>query len=678
MALNGSSRELGPLPESDRNAELQRSSIKALNAMLQGQDTIVFRDERVEDYGVDGAFELMLHGGMTNFRSQVQIKATEAIRSNRDNTISLSVRTANLNYLLNGTSPIYVLFDATKNEFWYAWAHDENRRLTTENPSWREQREITLRFSQRLTTGRFDQIVDRVLREGRMQRTIHDTLARATANDHVVISIDPQSLAISDPAHAQHVLLASGPSLVAAGFPSEALRMLGLIPESVKNLPRLQLTAGYAEYMLGKHFNALGHIRQALSRRKELSERDVRFLEGLKDATEFNAGLIDSANYRQRAKQRSESLQGVESLEARLEELRHRHLTEPDRGTRSWLAEQIRAVAEEMREHPDATDAMKLSAQLASLFVEGTEASAGVAHQLGLARMRAMMGVANTDEMQGAYKAANNRVAQWEVLANSTLKTAYDLRHPILIGDAICVVLGIRLFQLVNRKFDAIYCNADFKVPVNVFSSLLDTVAKGQGIYELNGVIEGSLRIKMLKADLLELAGDLSGAKEIASDAHPIAEAMSFATIAKWAKDILDDKTTVMEFEREWLAFMQTDRDVSFSELTDNQVRQYARDSLDSDGLPATRLDVIEQYIKSLRDVSRERVDWCRHILLLEDLRQTGDPGIAFTVLPNRKCVCDKLGYQTKIITSEAHSLISAFKQQFCASCKDRSPKRSP
>jgi hypothetical protein len=34
--------DLGPLPKSDENAELQRTSIKALNSLLQGQSAILF------------------------------------------------------------------------------------------------------------------------------------------------------------------------------------------------------------------------------------------------------------------------------------------------------------------------------------------------------------------------------------------------------------------------------------------------------------------------------------------------------------------------------------------------------------------------------------------------------------------------------------------------------------
>jgi RecB family endonuclease NucS len=43
---------------------------------------------------------------MTNFRAQVQMKGTGSVeQNNKDGSVSLSVRTANLNYLLNGASP---------------------------------------------------------------------------------------------------------------------------------------------------------------------------------------------------------------------------------------------------------------------------------------------------------------------------------------------------------------------------------------------------------------------------------------------------------------------------------------------------------------------------------------------------------------------------------------------
>jgi len=669
--------DLGPLPESDDNAELQRSSIKALNSVLQGQDAILFRDERTEDYGVDGTFELKIRGGMTNFRAQVQLKGTASVEANQDGSVSLSVHTANLNYLLNGTSPIYLLFGAKKREFWYVWAQDENRRLDAANPAWREQQEVTLRFTHRLTVDALGVIVERVLRDGRMHRQIHDSLARSTTNEPVVVSIDAVSLATTDPSQAQYILLASGPAVVAAGFPKQALQLLDLVDSRTRNLPRLQLIAGYAEYVLGKHYNALGHIRQAMVRAQELSEREKTFLNRLKDACEFHVGIIDTATYRQRTDERAQALGGIESLDARLEGVYYRLFSERDPDVRATLTEEAHGVTRQILNHSEATEASKLGARLALLYIEGSEATLAATHQLGLSRMRASMFAAHTMGMLRGYQRAMSRLADWEALSNEALKDAHELRHPILIGEAFTVVLSVRMGQLLNERLDALSLGKQFEVPESAKSKVLQDIADALAINELNGTIEGRLRVNKLQADFLEIVGDLAGAKELAARIYPEAEAMGFVKIAERAKELLDDETLLMQFEREVARFRQTDQDIWFADLSDGELQRFAREVLLSIGSPLDRLKVVEQYCQSLRGVASERRDWCRHLMLLEDLTQTTDPATAFIVLPNRKCVCHRFGYETEIVTSDAQALIVAFKQLYCASCKDRSPKQA-
>src|SRR5262245_53980237 len=105
--MNRDSKDLGPLPKADRNAELQRRSIAEFQASLPS-DKFVFRDERADDAGVDGSLEVLVEGQYTNLRSQVQLKASDSADSNADGSFSVQVRVANLNYLLNGPSAIYV------------------------------------------------------------------------------------------------------------------------------------------------------------------------------------------------------------------------------------------------------------------------------------------------------------------------------------------------------------------------------------------------------------------------------------------------------------------------------------------------------------------------------------------------------------------------------------------
>lgn len=667
--------DLGPLPKSDDNAELQRKSIKALNALLQDQDNLIFRGEPVEDYGVDGSFELKIGGRMTNFRAQVQLKATASVEPNQDGSISFPVRTANLNHLLNGTCPVYLLFDAGTKDFWYVWAHDESLRLQTINPAWKNQETVTLRFTERLALDTLSAVVDCVLREGRLIREIRDSLARSTTNEPVVISIDSASLAVTDPIQAQHILLASGLTIVAAGFPSEALRLLDLIDPRTKIVARFQLTAGYAHYILGNHYAALGHIRQALARAQELSQNERSFLDNLKDTCELRVGIIDYSTHRQRAEARAQASGGLVLLQERLEMAYYRSLRARDEGTRTALTKEVREVVSQILGDSDASEAVKVQARLTLLHVEGAGATSAVAHQLGLDWMRQHLATTYGTHLAADYRQVTARLADWEASANNALKAAYDLGHPFLTAQALSIWVAICISQLLNKRIDALYRNKVFQVPEAIASRARQSVATASAILERAGSVEGKLRISILHADFLEITGDLAAAKKLAAEIRPEAEAMGFTDIAGRASDILADRTLLKEFEREEERFKQTDEDIWFAQLSDEELRSLTRDTLQTLGIPMDRVGIAEQSSRNDREIARERVHWCRHLELLENLSQTLDPGKAFISLPNRKCVCQKFGYETRIETSEAQTLVGTFKKMFCTGCEARDPK---
>jgi hypothetical protein len=656
---------------------LQRTSIDALHSLLQGQGKILFRDERIEDYGVDGAFELKLAGFMTNFRAQVQLKGVVSAETNKDGSISLSVRTANLNYLLNGTSPIYLLFDAKREEFLYVWAREEEKRLGAVNSDWKNQQEVTLRFTRRLTTDTLAAIVDHILREGRMLRHIHDALARSTTSEHVTFRIDSCSLETTDPSQALTILMASGPAIVASGYPEQALQLLALIDPRTGSAPRLQLTAGYAEYMLGKHYSAIGHIRQAMARAQELSKRDQSFLSRLKDASEFRVGIIDADAYQQRADERARALTGLESLEAQLEVLQRRYLGERNPEVRANLAKETREITRRILNHPEATPPIKLSASLTLLYIEGTEANMGVTNQLVLSRMRASVFPGRTKQTLEGCRQAISRLAVWHASSIDALNQAFDLGHPILIGQAHIVVLGVFLAGLMSQRIEALYYDREFKVDDEARSRVLQGIKSALAIYDINGAVEDRLRVNALKMDFLEITGDLAGAKELAQRIYPEADAMGLANLAQQAKELLEERSLLMRVERDVLKLKETDEDVSIAAQSDEEIQRFARETLLSLGLPAGRMKIVEQCCLYMREVARERCHWCRYLQMLEEQPRTPDPATAHSTLPNQKCVCEKFGHATKIVTSDAHALIGAFKQLYCAGCKDRDPKQA-
>lgn len=137
-------------------------------------DRFVFRDERAEDYGVDGSLELLAQGRATNFRAQVQLKGTARAELNRDGSISLPVSASNLNYLLNGPSPLYILYSVPSDQLLFLWARDEQSRISEENPNWLQQDWVTLRFYQALTPEALGGIYLRIQTEGHLQRLEKD------------------------------------------------------------------------------------------------------------------------------------------------------------------------------------------------------------------------------------------------------------------------------------------------------------------------------------------------------------------------------------------------------------------------------------------------------------------------------------------------------------------------
>jgi len=205
----------GPLPTSDRNDELEEQSLRALlNAFPT--DRFRVRSEPGKDRGADRYLEVKVSGCDTNCRSQLQMKSTGSPSVTLDGSVSLSVQVSNLNYLLNGPSPLYVLWVALDDRLLYAWAHDERRRLDLECPGWMEQDSVTIRFRRDIDPAALDEIHGRILREAQLDRRIQETLARSTESERVTVRIDRTTLQSTDPRAVRQSLMTSGMTIVAS------------------------------------------------------------------------------------------------------------------------------------------------------------------------------------------------------------------------------------------------------------------------------------------------------------------------------------------------------------------------------------------------------------------------------------------------------------------------------
>jgi hypothetical protein len=132
--------DTGPLPKSHRNAVLQDLSFKAVEARLDA-NMFVFRKISETDAGVDATIELRIDEMYSNMKAEVQLKCVDSnYRINKDGSISLSVKPSNLNFLLNGKCPIYMLYHVGINEVRYVWAREERLRIESEKCGWINQK----------------------------------------------------------------------------------------------------------------------------------------------------------------------------------------------------------------------------------------------------------------------------------------------------------------------------------------------------------------------------------------------------------------------------------------------------------------------------------------------------------------------------------------------------------
>src|SRR5437762_2146527 len=101
--------QTGPLPIADHNSALQRESVQRLRSAFPA-DKFVVREESGGDYGTDLVAEVLREQRATNLRAHIQVKSTDSPEQNADGSVSISVESSNLNYLLNQPSSLYVLY----------------------------------------------------------------------------------------------------------------------------------------------------------------------------------------------------------------------------------------------------------------------------------------------------------------------------------------------------------------------------------------------------------------------------------------------------------------------------------------------------------------------------------------------------------------------------------------
>lgn len=668
--------DLGPLPKADRNAELQWLSFREFKASLP-TDKFVFRDERTEDAGVDASIELLVKlertKGYTNLRSQVQLKGTDCEEINTDGSFSLQIKVSNLNYLLNGPSPLFILYIAPRNELRFAWAHDERKRLDKLNPEWMQQETVTIRFFEYLTPAAIDSIYARILQEGRMQRRIQDTLATATTSERVVISIDPETFATTTPDEVARLLLANGLTIVSFGLANHVLDQIRLLRSDIVRSPRIQLIQAYAQHTLARYQAALIYLREAMLRWEELDLADQHFLTYLRDACEFQSGHINLEEYSRRVELWEKNNDSGFALTHRLDSMRYRLLNEMDVVQRAKLFNELSSVVDEILKREGEKETDKLQAKLVLRHAEGGQMAAHVLQELFSIKIR--QGLSLPIDVQGLMQKLMEQYKDWELSLNNTLQEVEVENHPLLIAFALDTRSTIRVTILSNIRLFVCYTEIPVTMPEVLFRETMNDIKRSMNIYIRVGHLEGELRTKMLLADLHLLADRKAEAKALAQEVLPKAKVMEYSALVDRAQEHLSGKAILSRLEAEIKNRHTEDEDFRLAAQTDKGLREFARDMFKELALPSERLPIVERDAFSMRDIAQERLTWCQHIDLIQNLRHTERRVTCYLKDPDRYCICGKYGYESALGHPDWKVIIAAFKQTYCNGCPSREPK---
>lgn len=678
---------LGPLPKGDRQDTLQQLSLQALRNRLP-ESKFLFRDERGDDKGVDGALEAKeeiripnadgresVKYHFSNCRSQMQLKSTDTPRRNQDGSVSYSIEISNLNYLLNGPCPLYFLWLAPDDELRYVWAIDEWRRLDTETPEWREQATFTIRFKWVLNTQAVGEIHTRIIEKAKLARQINESLARSSLAERVIVSIDQKSLQATDPHKIYEWLTSCGMTIVSSGYGLQVLNWIELLNPEVKREPKVLLIAAYAAESLGRYLTAIGYLAEVSLQKTKLSPSDQQFLNCLRTSCEYYTGRIGQKEYHRRQDNWAKDYDRTAIATHKLEALRQERLGEHDPDRRAAKLAEMRKLVDEVRTAEDCPPARKLQARVILLSAEGDDLSAQQIENLSLIQSRQDMGYSTEQLRRQAASKMEHTWDTWQKNTGVVLQEAEEIGHPLLIADTLTSRVVSLLGVIQIQRCHALAYSASWEPHEQSLYALMNEADRARLICTQAGSVEGEARTKLLLADLYEILGQVEAAKGLAEGVLEVAIAMNYKRLESHASGHITGQTMVRQFEAKVIERQSQDEDKLLANAPDEIIRRMARFSLNSANLPDSRLPFVERESFSLRTVAQERVNWCRHIQLLQDRRHQQSPITHYQTDPPRVCHCELHRYVSAIAVPDPKTVIAAFKQAYCTGCSERNPK---
>lgn len=661
--------EFGPLPISDHASVLQRRSIAALKRQLP-ESEFLFRDERVDDFGVDGALEIFVEGRATNMRAQVQLKARTGTEENADGTVSVSLETSNLNYLLNGVCPTYVLYRPEQDEVRFAFARDEWARISKTTPDWRNQRTISIRFAHVLNESTVSEFRAAVIETARFQRDLHEKAAQLAGGTSRLVYVDPSSMEVTDSEAIAKFLSENGLSLVTSGAAQIVAEKGRLIPEAVlRQFPIALLALGFADYSRGRYIEADGYLRTlTLVGDSALSDEDRGFTAYLLNSIDYLTGRVRrdefllSADTWLRTAPPHLAIQYTiaiawEHYAEALSGLDPAAQDNAARPLRSILAKAKTLGSEPIREQAELRELLLDAHSLTSAYVDAQASAYGL-----LPQIQASAAVETLERVQSRWGAWKARVAALSQVALNRGNFYAFCEAETLACHAELVVYRQEAWfrEMANRP----------SAPASqvLADRLQQTLAFAQKIENL----DLELRAQLELAEFADTIGQPDEAKRLAQSVQFRARLYRYAALDRAATRLLSGSESFASRIDEVRKMRDHGQDDFWLQASDAQLQAMAHDACKTFGVPVGRAKNFLPSLVAERELVARRRDWCRFMAFQEQDASESEPEAMFAAPTLKRIVCTHFRTASAFPHPDAVALVRAFVRTHCEGCTAR------
>ncbi|WP_433763693.1 DUF4365 domain-containing protein [Flavobacterium ginsenosidimutans] len=177
-----SSFEDADLPKVNPKESLETFSANIFMSLFP-VEKFEIRAEKDRDKGIDFHIELkkeLASGGLgyTNYRSAIQLKATNTIQQSEDGSFGMQISTSNILYLRNNAMPAYYIFyHHPTRAFYYENVKNFALQLQSKNPQWHKQQTHKVYFSKKLDQQAIQHIYDETYAHGNALKHINRFIA---------------------------------------------------------------------------------------------------------------------------------------------------------------------------------------------------------------------------------------------------------------------------------------------------------------------------------------------------------------------------------------------------------------------------------------------------------------------------------------------------------------------